>query len=126
MKPQGSDKLTVSHLLKHLDDNERDVIEEGAVAFFAEKGKKEKNPEKVEVKQKRFTQWWCEGKLDKHEQIKFYIIEWALNQIHDVTQKELASERFKSYINKKKSIKILKEHFENNFSLIIAQAVGQQ
>ena len=49
-----------------------------------------------------------------------------MGQIKDEAEKTKASERFKSYFDKKKSIKILKDHFENNFSLIISQAIQAQ
>jgi len=37
----------------------------------------------VEIKEEKFVSWLSEGKLDKHEQIKFYIIEWALGLVKD-------------------------------------------
>ena len=69
--------MTVEDLLQGLDENERDVIEEICVEYFAEK-KSDKDPKNVVIREKKFKQWWSEGKLDKFEQIKFYIIDWVI------------------------------------------------
>lgn len=71
------------------------------------------------IKEKKFKQWWSEGKLDKFEQIKFYIIDWVVQQLKDQSKEQLHIDRFKSYVDKKKQIRILKEHFESNFDLHI-------
>jgi hypothetical protein len=53
------------------------VIEEICVAYFADK-KSDKDPSKVIVKEKKFKQWWSEGKLDNYEVIKFYLIDYVV------------------------------------------------
>lgn len=45
--------MTVEDLLQGLDENERDVIEEICVEYFAEK-KSDKDPKNVIVREKKF------------------------------------------------------------------------
>lgn len=74
MKLKSADgKLRVSDLLNGLEENERDVIEEICVEHFNEK-KNVAASENVEVKKKKFIQWFSEGKIDNFEAIKFYLI----------------------------------------------------
>jgi len=72
------EQLTVYDILCDMDENERDVIEEICVAFFAEKkeDKDPKNSKNVVVKENKFKKWWCEAKLDNFETIKFYLLDW--------------------------------------------------
>jgi hypothetical protein len=72
-------------MLRGLDENSRDVIEEICVAYFAEK-KSETDAKKVIVKPKRFKQWWSEGKLDNYELTKFYIIDWVMKLMSSGTE----------------------------------------
>ncbi len=65
MKGESKD-LTVEDMLRGLEENERDVIEEICVEYFAEK-KSDKDPKKVFIREKKFMQWWSEGKIDKFE-----------------------------------------------------------
>eukprot|EP00347_Sterkiella_histriomuscorum_P015597 403356425 len=118
-------ELTVEDLLQGLDENERDVIEEICVEYFAEK-KSDKDPKSVIIREKKFKQWWSEGKLDKFEQIKFYIIDWVIKQLQQQGIDQVHSDRFQSYIDKKKQIRILNEHFESNFELIIQPQVAKE
>ena len=109
-------------MLKGLDANERDIIEEICVAYFAER-KADKDPSKVIIKEKKFKQWWSEGKLDNYEIIKFYIIDWVIKQLQEKGVDEIHQERYKSYIDKNKEIRILKEHYENNFTFTITPPI---
>ncbi|CDW71188.1 UNKNOWN [Stylonychia lemnae] len=114
----GKTDLTVEDMLQGLEENERDVIEEICVEYFAER-KQDRDPKKVIVKKKKFLQWWSEGKIDKYEQIKFYIIDWVIQQLQKQGVDELHQKNYNSYVLKKKEIRILREHFESNFEFII-------
>lgn len=105
-------------MLRGLDENSRDIIEEICVAYFAEK-KSEKDAAKVIVKPKKFKQWWSEGKLDNSELIKFYIIDWVMKLLKEKGSEQIHSDRFKSYVDKNNEIKILKQHYESNFNFSI-------
>lgn len=118
LKGDDVDKVTVEHMLRGLDESSRDVIEEQCVALFQTK-KDQNDPKKVLVGSKKFKQWWSEGKIDNYEQIKYYLIDWIVQQVHDKSMDLGTIEKFQSYSDKKKEIKILNEHYENNFSLQI-------
>lgn len=116
LKGEDVDKLTVEHLLRGLDESSRDVIEEQCVALFQTK-KDQKDPKKVLVGSKKFKQWWSEGKLEDTEQIKFYLIDWIVQQVKEKSLDIGMIQKYQSYSDKKKEIKILNEHYENNFTL---------
>ncbi len=66
--------LRVSDLLDNLDEDEKDNIEGICIDFFAGK-KVSLKPDLIDVKEKEFVEWWSEGKIDKYEAIKFYMID---------------------------------------------------
>jgi hypothetical protein len=108
-------------MLKDVNKNARDIIEEECIMLFNEK--KMTKPEKAVVKESKFVKWWSEGKLDNFETIKYYLIDvirkMALAKIESKEFNKEHLDRFDSYYTKHKEIKILKEHYEDNFSLLI-------
>lgn len=108
--------------------------------FFAKKAKQGKGAkaqaaageltgDQVIVEKERFRRWWVEGKLDNFEIIKYYLIGWMVKEIGQLKLKEddvktkreavEAIKEFRSYHQKRREIKMLKEHYDNNFNLKI-------
>lgn len=67
----------------------------------------------------KFVNWWAEGKLNDFESVKFYLLDWIKDQVVNSQGGPEHMAKFKSYEEKKKGQKMLKEHYESNFSLTI-------
>ena len=122
-------------MLEPFNDNERDLLEEECVALFKPKKGASNKTTDVVVTKKQFSRWWQEGKLDHFEDIKFYLIQrisdlvtqTAKDKIPHIEEKKTHADKFQSYVDKRKDMeqRILKEHFESNFELIIPRVVKE-
>ena len=79
-------------MLEGLNENARDVIEEQCVLLFNDK--KMVKPDKAIVREKKFKNWWSEGKLDNFEMIKYYLIDWIAKMAKNKTLDQFHLDKF--------------------------------
>lgn len=127
LKKEPDGRVTVDSMIREMPKS-KDIIEEDCVALFQKKTKGKKQTatkgddigKDVVVGKQKFCNWWREGKLDEFEKIKYYLIGWMIRQIKQNKMDPAAAKHvkeFRSYLQKRKEIKILQDHYDNNFTL---------
>ena len=51
-------------------------------------------PDKAIVREKKFKNWWSEGKLDNFEVIKYYLIDWIAKMAKNKTLDQFHLDKF--------------------------------
>jgi hypothetical protein len=128
LKKEADGRVTVDSMIRDMPKS-KDIIEEDCVTLFQKKVKgSKKQPvsqtddigKDVVVSKAKFCRWWREGKLDEFEKIKYYLIGWMVRQIKQNKMDPAAIrhvKEFRSYLQKRKEIKILQDHYDNNFTI---------